>query len=199
MSEASPRLVWDALSGSADFIADARFGALQAEGYADSAAGLVPPEVARADPYYQGYKEGFAAAQGEQQQALADFNAQARWPDLALSRLNAESEADLREKLRVTVLALCETALAPLALDEQALLRRIDTALAMLRRAQDDKHVFLNPVDADMLAGALPDGISVETDAGLVRGAIRIETADGGVEDGPAQWRAALEEALDIC
>jgi flagellar assembly protein FliH len=30
----------------------------------------------------------------------------------------------------------------------------------------------------------------------LERGALRVETTGGGVEDGPAQWRAALNEAL---
>jgi flagellar assembly protein FliH len=33
----------------------------------------------------------------------------------------------------------------------------------------------------------------------LERGALRVEAANGGVEDGPAQWRQAIAEALALC
>jgi hypothetical protein len=34
-------------------------------------------------------------------------------------------------------------------------------------------------------------------DAGAL--ARRVETSSGGIEDGPAQWRAAITEALRLC
>ena len=39
----------------------------------------------------------------------------------------------------------------------------------------------------------------VVPDPALARGALRVEAANGGVEDGPAQWRAAITEAFEQC
>ena len=36
-------------------------------------------------------------------------------------------------------------------------------------------------------------------DSTLERGSLRVESANGGVEDGPAVWRRAIGEALHQC
>jgi flagellar assembly protein FliH len=56
----------------------------------------------------------------------------------------------------------------------------------------------LHPADSVLLADRLPEGTRVEPDATLERGELRFETAEGGVEDGPGQWRRALCEALGL-
>ena len=76
---------------------------------------------------------------------------------------------------------------------------RIERAVALLRRRQDESRVRLHPEDLALVAGRLPEGLMLEADPTLERGALRVETADGGVEDGPSQWRAILAEALGTC
>jgi flagellar assembly protein FliH len=45
----------------------------------------------------------------------------------------------------------------------------------------------------------LPPALEVLPDPALERGALRIETQAGGVEDGPAHWHRAIAEALAQC
>jgi flagellar assembly protein FliH len=69
----------------------------------------------------------------------------------------------------------------------------------MLRRTQDERRVLLNPEDLALVEGRLPPGLAVEPDASVERGGLRIETEDGGIEDGPSQWRRILAEAFRAC
>ena len=119
--------------------------------------------------------------------------------ELAFARFDEASAAELSERLRQTVHALCEEAVLPLALDAEGLAARILAAVAMLRRTQDERRVLLNPDDLLLLEGRLPAGLEVEADPSVERGGLRIETADGGIEDGPSQWRRILAEAFREC
>ena len=92
-----------------------------------------------------------------------------------------------------------EAAIAPLALDRKALTARVTRAAAMLARADDDKVLRLHPEDLSLVAANLPEGLETLADPTLERGALRLETASGGVEDGPAHWRRAIAEALNPC
>ena len=115
------------------------------------------------------------------------------------SRLSRELEELLRQRLRDTIAALCETALAPLAKDEAALVRRIERAVAMFARADDERVIRLHPDDLVLVSAQFSDDWQIIPDATLERGALRVESASGGVEDGPAQWRMELAEALAQC
>lgn len=149
--------------------------------------------------YAQGHAAGYAlAAQEAEARRQIEANAYAGL-DLSLVRLNDALEESLRLRLRETVAALCEAALAPLALDEDALMRRIAAALAMLRRADDERVIRLNPADVAMLSPRFAADWTVLTDPLLERGAIRVENSGGGVEDGPETWRQAIAEALHAC
>ena len=119
--------------------------------------------------------------------------------ELAFARFDEASAAALRERLRQTVLALCEEAVVPLVIDPEGLALRIDKATAMLQRSQDERRVLLNPEDLALVEGRLPAGLLVEADATVERGGLRIETPDGGIEDGPAHWRRVLVEAFGEC
>ena len=57
----------------------------------------------------------------------------------------------------------------------------------------------LHPEDFKLIARQLPADLEVLPDAALERGALRVESANGGVEDGPAHWRRAIAEALGLC
>jgi flagellar assembly protein FliH len=69
----------------------------------------------------------------------------------------------------------------------------------MFVRADDDRVIRLHPDDAALVAARLPSDWNFIPDATLERGALRVETSNGGIEDGPAQWRAAITEALRLC
>ena len=69
----------------------------------------------------------------------------------------------------------------------------------VLARADDDKLLRLHPDDLKLVARNLPKGLEVLEDSTLERGALRIESQAGGVEDGPVHWRRAIAEALAQC
>lgn len=166
------------------------------------ATGPVEP-AAPADPlaeaYQRGYREGAAAAADDARIAETERDAARSAIELAFAEFDAADAERLRERLRQTVLALCESAVLPLSLDPAGLVARIERAVAMLQRAQDERLVRLHPDDLAIVRERLPAGLAVEPDPGVERGGLRIETADGGVEDGPSLWRRALAEAFREC
>ena len=193
----------EALSQPSGFRADSRFGTLPAGPIPAASEPVRLPEPEAPDPVEEAFAQGFAAgyeqALGEAQ-AKADADAAARdGLALSLSRLDAVLEEELRMRLRETVAALCESAIAPLAIDQDALVRRIETAVSMLSRADDDRVIRLHPDDLALVSPRLSSEWQVDPDPRLERGTIRVETSNGGVEDGPATWRIAIAEALQRC
>ena len=160
-------------------------------------------QPAPVDPVAQAWDQGYAAGSAEATTAAAttaEADASAHTAiTLSFARLDAQLAEDLRQKLLITVEALCEAAIAPLALDQPALAARVERAAAMLARADDERVLRLHPDDFKLVARHLPAGLEVLPDSALPRGAIRVETAAGGVEDGPENWRRAIAEALGQC
>ena len=146
-----------------------------------------------------GYDQGIAEARAEAEAERA--TREEAWAALtvAAARLDAEQTRALADRLRETVIALCETALAGAALDPATLARRVEAAAAMLARADDDRVIRLHPDDLKLVQPRLPADWAFAPDPLLPRGALRIEGLHGGVEDGPEQWHAALVEALREC
>ena len=166
---------------------------------AEAPAVLDPVAAARA----QGYAEGAEAAMQSARAEAADHLAALERLRLSFARLDAEMAERFRQKLMDMVVALCESCLAPLALDTTALAARVERAVAMFARADDDTLIRLHPADLEALQGLLPEDWACAPDAKLERGALRVETRSrgiegGGVEDGPEQWRRAIAEALDL-
>lgn len=158
-----------------------------------------PVETARA----QGYEQGWADAQAAAQQAAAQADATRERMETVLHRLDGELAEQFRQRLMETVIALCESCLAPLALDKDALMRWIERAAAMFTRADDDRLIRLHPEDLAAIQSRLPADWAVQPDPMMARGAIRVESRSGamesgGAEDGPDQWRRAIAEALDV-
>ncbi len=181
------------MAESGGFVCDPRFAPLAGKPQA--------PEVG--DPLAEAWEQGHAAGQAEAgaaASAFADTQTAARKRiELALARLDSDQAEALRHKLLATVLALCEAAIAPLALDHDALTARVARAAQMLARSDDDKRLRLHPDDLVLVEGRLPEGLTVEPDPALERGSLRFETSAGGVEDGPAHWRRAIAEAIAAC
>ena len=183
-----------ALSAVRGFAPDPRF-------MAALATPLLPP--ATFDPLAAAWDEGHAAgwAAGQADAAAAEeLAASARETiELALLRLDRDLAEQLRQKLSATVQALCEASLAPLALDPAALAARVERAAAMLARADDERVLRLHPDDLALIADRLPEDLALLADAALERGSLRLETANGGVEDGPAHWARAITAAVAQC
>lgn len=188
-------LPYAALAERSGFAADPRFLA--------AAKTPAPPLAEPGDPlaraWEDGHSAGFAEASAEAR-SLAESEAAARSQiELSLVRIDAELAEQLRLKLYATVEALCEAAIAPLALDQDALAARVTRAAAMLARADDERVLRLHPDDIAMVEQRLPDTLPIVADPALERGALRVETSNGGVEDGPAHWRRAIAEAIAQC
>lgn len=183
------------------FRSDARFAPLgeAPPTYEAPAATQGEPEDPIATAFAQGYSAGAAEAQARAADQTAADAAAREGLALSFARLDAQLEEQLRLRLRDTVAALCESAIAPLALDEEALVQRIEKAVSMLTRADDERVIRLHPDDIALLCPRFAADWQVVPDPALERGALRVETQSGGVEDGPELWRRAIAEALHQC
>ena len=178
--------------GIAAFARDIRFAP-------SGSSPAAPPGPDPAEPVALAFAEGRAAGLAE---AAAQAEATVQQRDclaFSFARLDAQLAEALRDRLHAAVTALCEVTLRPLALDRDALLRRVEVAVAMFVRADDERVIRLHPDDMALAKGWLAPEWQVLADPALERGALRVETAGGGLEDGPAQWRTAIEEALRLC
>ncbi len=190
-----------ALTGPAiepGFRQDSRFALATRPRSGTPAPAAEPPDpVALA--WAEGYAKGVEDAEAHAMGAMA-AEAEARSAlDLAFTRFDAELAETLRQRLQDTVIALCEATLVPYAHDVGVLTERVQRAVAMLSRADDDRVIRLHPDDLPLVAKRLPKEWKITPDPALERGALRVETQNGGVEDGPAQWRRALAEAFHAC
>ena len=138
--------------------------------------------------------------------ARADFDAQLMAEragratiELAFARFDSDSARLLRDRMPATVHALCEEAVLPLALDAEGLARRVEAAVAMLQRKHDGRVVHVHPEDLKLVDGLVQADLELVPDESVERGGLRVETDDGGVEDGPEQWGRALAEVFDTC
>ena len=179
------------------FLGDPRFAAKRPAHPPPATAEMradVPDPIMAA--HAAGYDQGIAEARAEAEAARIDR--EATWQALVITaaQLNVEQTRALADRLRETVMALCETALADAALDPAALARRVEAAAAMLARADDDRVIRLHPDDLELVQPRLQADWTPVPDPLLSRGSLRIEGRYGGVEDGPKQWQAALVEAL---
>lgn len=174
------------------FVRDARFGS-------DGAG--APDVTARAanDRWQAGYDEGLEEARASAARGAEALSGASAALGRALSRIDDQQAADLTERLRDTVVALCSSVIDNAAIDPDALARRIAAALSMLRRSDDERLLRVHPDDADLLASWLPEDVTVLPDLALDRGSIRLETSTGGLESGPRQWREAIAAAVRGC
>ena len=182
--------------GSRGFTQDRRFNRGQSPIIAEPPAEAEDPAV---KAFAAGYAQGAADAETAFSEALAQQDAARARIELAFGRLDADLARDLEARLRDTVLALCTPLLGDFAADPVALARRVETAAAMLARAADERVIRLHPEDLALVGARLPEDWHFEPDPALERGALRIEGAAGGVEDGPAGWLRTLTEALAAC
>ena len=182
--------------GSGQFARDFRFGGGSASPAPLSESGSVDPLE---EAFALGYTQGAQDAEQAAGFAKAAEDAARSRIELAIGRVDADHLQEFELRLRQTVLTLCDAVIGSIAIDPAALTARIGIAAAMLARADDERVIRLHPEDLALVSACLPEAWHFETDPALERGALRVEGAAGGVEDGPALWRAALEDALAQC
>ncbi len=199
MSEPA-RVDFAALPASTGFRLDARFAV--AEELPPPEPEPQPaqePEDSLSNAYAEGFAAGIAKAQAEAAE-LACVEAEAREAlTLSFKRLDREMVQELEFQLRETVAALCESAMAPLALDRESLLKRVKRAASMLARSEDQRTICLHPDDFTFVSPQLRNEERIQPETSVPRGTIRVLSPHGGVEDGPEQWREIIREAIAQC
>lgn len=185
------------------FRPDSRFAENTGEPEAPPPPAPVEPAIPEVDPvaeaYAAGFDAGFERARADAEEREARERAAREGIALSFARLDAQLEEELRMRLGETVAALCEAAIAPYALDAAMLEARVKQAASMLARADDERVIRLHPDDIALLSPQMKAEWQVQPEPSLERGTIRVEAANGGVEDGPATWRLAIAEALHQC
>lgn len=186
---------WIAMIGEQQgFIPDQRYaarGELPQEPLAPAADG--PDELAIA--FESGREQGIADAAAAAGQSAVER----RRLGSGLRRMDEEMIERLGREMTETIAVLCEATLAPLALDRALLAQRCEKAAALLGARAAGQVLYLHPQDITELEEGFTANWDIKPDPELERGALRIETADGGISDGPAQWRATLAEGLGLC
>lgn len=187
------RIAYAALGRPGSFARDGRYAKSQV-----SEEPVETEDVAE-KAYRAGYEDGQLSARADFDAQLTAERAARSAIELAFARFDAESERQLRDRMLATVHALCEEAVLPLALDSKGLARRVEAAAAMLQRKHDQRIVHIHPEDLELVKASVPASLELVADGSVERGGLRVETDDGGVEDGPQQWRRALAEIFDSC
>jgi flagellar assembly protein FliH len=123
---------------------------------------------------------------------------QSRLRDLRLNfrALDEAAMGALAQDISATVLALCNQVLGEYAADEKALEQRCHAAARRLGSGARDLTLTLNPETFEALETANFPGWTLETDAALFPGELRLSGPQGAVREGPEDWRRAIAEAL---
>jgi len=174
------------------FAGDSRFAG--ADAVPDRADTLhLPEELAAA------HADGVAAGRAELAAELAATDEARSGLALSLARLDDQLGETLVSRLSHVVAALCEATMAPFAIDPDSLQRRCVLAAARVGDGIIDASLRLHPDDVALLDRGFASTWHILPDAGLERGSVVFDMAEGVIEDGPAQWRAGLAEALLQC
>ncbi|MGE4321575.1 MAG: FliH/SctL family protein [Sphingobium sp.] len=151
-----------------------------------------PLEQARIDAFTMGFDEGCKVT-GEAMEA----DAQARRQLAETLELLAPAPSGmLSTMLSATVVRLVEQIVGEVEIDAERLLQRCQSVAAFIEDAQADGALHLHPDDVALVEGQAI-AVRLVADAGMKRGCVRLETADGWVEDGPDVRLSRLRALLD--
>lgn len=158
-----------------------------------------PPAVDRLDELAVAFENGREQGLADAAAAAGQSAVERRRLGSGLRRMDEDIIERLGREMTETIALLCEATLAPLALDRALLAQRCEKAAALLGARAAGQVLYLHPQDITELDDGFAANWDIKPDPALERGALRIETADGGICDGPAQWRATLAEGLGLC
>ncbi|WP_062734524.1 FliH/SctL family protein [Sphingobium abikonense] len=157
----------------------------------------VEPEVdlveeARMEAFTLGFDEGCRVTA---EANAADADARARLAE-ALELLAPAPSGMLSTMLSATVVRLVEQIVGEVEIDLERLVDRCDTVAAFIESNQDRSALHLHPDDVALLEGETI-GVPMVADKSMHRGCVRLETADGWVEDGPDVRLSRLRALMD--
>lgn len=157
----------------------------------------VEPEVdlveeARMEAFTLGFDEGCRITA---EANAADADARARLAE-ALELLAPAPSGMLSTMLSATVVRLVEQIVGEVEIDLERLVDRCDTVAAFIESNQDRSALHLHPDDVALLEGETI-GVPMVADKSMHRGCVRLETADGWVEDGPDVRLSRLRALMD--
>jgi flagellar assembly protein FliH len=175
----------------------ARFvGAVDAEGYRpatrEETARADPVEQARADGFAQGFDEGVRVAS---ESLGADAEMRERLIR-GLEQLAPASDGLLSSMLSAAVMRLVTQIVGNVPVDAELLRQRCEAVAAFVDESQSRNTLYMHPDDVPLIEGCTL-GVPLMTDASMTRGSIRLDTADGWIEDGPDVQLSRLRGMLD--
>ncbi|MBB3982437.1 flagellar assembly protein FliH [Sphingobium fontiphilum] len=149
-------------------------------------------EQARIEAFTQGFDEGCRVTReaGEAQDAARDRLAQ------AMEMLAPAPSGTLSTMLSAAVIRLVEQIVGEVAVDADLLRQRCDSVAAFIDENEGKSALHLHPDDMPLIEGIALDA-RIVPDATLKRGCVRLDTADGWVEDGPDVRLSRLRAMLD--
>ena len=149
-------------------------------------------EEARMEAFTLGFDEGCritAEAHG------ADMEIRERLAE-SLASLAPAPSGMLSTMLSATVVRLVEQIVGEVEIDIERLVQRCDTVAAFIEENDEKGALHLHPDDIVMLEGE-QIGVKLVPDKAMQRGCVRLETAEGWVEDGPDVRLSRLRALLD--
>ncbi len=149
-------------------------------------------EEARMEGFTLGFDEGCRITA---EANAADVDARARLAE-ALELLSPAPSGMLSTMLSATVVRLVEQIVGEVEIDLERLVQRCDTVAAFIESNQDKSALHLHPDDVALLEGEAI-GVPMIADKAMHRGCVRLETADGWVEDGPDVRLSRLRALMD--
>ncbi|MEJ7933332.1 flagellar biosynthesis protein [Sphingobium sp. AN558] len=170
----------------------AQTAAMRGAGLADAEPELDPVEQAQMEAFTMGFDEGSRVTQ---EAASADDAARIQLAE-ALTMLAPVPSGMLSTMLSATVIRLVEQIVGEVEIDIERLVQRCDIVSAFVEDSEGKGALHLHPDDITLLEG---ENIAVKLvpDAAMRRGCVRLETADGWVEDGPDVRLSRLRALLD--
>ena len=149
-------------------------------------------EEARLEAFTMGFDEGCRVTA----QTHADASEAHERLTQALEMLSPAPSGMLSTMLSATVVRLVEQIVGEVEIDIERLVQRCDTVAAFIEDNQGKSALHLHPDDIALLEG-VSIGVSLVPDKALHRGCVRLETADGWVEDGPDVRLSRLRALMD--
>lgn len=151
-----------------------------------------PVERVRADAFAQGFDEGIRVAT---ENFAAEEDAAARLAQ-ALEQIAPAANGTLSTLLSAAVLRLVTRIVGEAPVDAGLLARRVEAVAAFIEEGQGRQRLHVNPDDMVLLEGR-EFGLELTPDPAVGRGSVRLDTADGWIEDGPDVQLSRLRTLLD--
>lgn len=148
-------------------------------------------ERARIDGFTHGFDEGCRVAR---ESAAAENEAVHRLAE-ALELLAPAPSGTLSSMLSAAVIRLVEQIVGEVEIDAGLLQSRCDAVASMIEEGERQGALHLHPDDLPLVDHA-DLGVRVVADAQMKRGCVRLDTADGWIEDGPDVRLARLYAML---